>query len=136
MKTVNGSFAGTSSLVKSVLARSGKQFKDTLRNWDDTYPVSIESFAENMAECLMANAGYPDEIGFNITGNVVAFGYANGNSNCRFGNGMMFAGPALLAIDVTDALKPSTISMLKVYGVERAILADICDASGQVRFTK
>mgnify|MGYP000610347410 CR=1 FL=1 len=47
MKTVNGSFAGTSSLVKSVLAKPGKQFKDTLRNWDDTNPVDIENFAEN-----------------------------------------------------------------------------------------
>lgn len=143
MKTVNGSFAGAvrakagvTELVESVLTKTNSQFKDTLRNWDDTNPIDIENFAENLSESMMANMGYPNKIGFIIDGAVVTLGYVDGNQATRFGKGGLFAGPTLIVIDTTDAMNASTIRILEIYGIRKEMIEAICDASGQVRFTK
>lgn len=143
MKTVNGSFAGAvrakagvTELVESVLTKTGKQFKDTLRNWDNTNPIDIENFAENLSESVMANTGYPNKIGFTIEGTVVTLGYVDGNKATRFGKGGMFTGPTLVVIDTTDALKVSTIHVLEIYGVRKEMIESICDTTGQVCFAK
>lgn len=143
MKTVNGSFAGAmrakagvTELVESVLTKTNSQFKDTLCNWDGTNPVDIENFAENLGESLMANTGYPNKIGFTIEGPVVTLGYVDRCSATRFGKGGMFAGPTLVVIDTTNALRVSTIHVLEIYGIRKAMIEAICDTAGQVRFTK